>query len=159
MFIKFFFCGFTGLASSAMTTQFCQAARQMLSIPSPQLCVSLASGGDPTYAFNVKLAGEEVHGTSMFISFRVYWYMYISYLSVHVNSITCFFRFFFLSCQGGSFRHFLWQVVRELQSPLLPLLSLCPSHSAGINKGKHILASGPMGYSEEKMLEFLGQVS
>ncbi len=36
----------------------------MLTIPSPQLCVSLASGGDPTYAFNVKLAGEEVHGTS-----------------------------------------------------------------------------------------------
>ena len=36
----------------------------MLSVPSPQLCVPLASGGDPTYAFNVKLSGEEVHGTS-----------------------------------------------------------------------------------------------
>ena len=36
----------------------------MITVPSPQLCVPLASGGDPTYAFNVKLAGEEVHGTS-----------------------------------------------------------------------------------------------
>ena len=36
----------------------------MSSVPSPQLCVPLASGGDPTYAFNVKLSGEEVHGTS-----------------------------------------------------------------------------------------------
>ena len=42
----------------------CQAALQMLTVPSSQLCVPLASGGDPTYAFNVKLSGEEVHGTS-----------------------------------------------------------------------------------------------
>ena len=47
-----------------LETQFCKAAQQMLAVPSPQLCVPLASGGDPTYAFNVKLAGEEVHGTS-----------------------------------------------------------------------------------------------
>lgn len=53
-----------GLPSTILATQFCQAARQMLTVPSPQLCVPLASGGDPTYAFNVKLAGEEVHGTS-----------------------------------------------------------------------------------------------
>ena len=53
-----------GLPSTSLATHFCQAARQALSIPSPQLCVSLASGGDPTYAFNVRLAGEEVHGTS-----------------------------------------------------------------------------------------------
>ena len=59
---------------------------------------------------------------------------------------------------GGSFRHFLWQVVRELQSPVLPLLAPCPSSAAGINKGKHILAPRPMTYSEEKLLEFLGQV-
>jgi len=44
--------------------QFCQAAQQLATIPSQQLCVRLASGGDPTYAFNVKMAGEEVHGTS-----------------------------------------------------------------------------------------------
>lgn len=56
---------FLGLPSTVLATQFCQAARQMLTVPSPQLCVPLASGGDPTYAFNVKLAGEEVHGTSM----------------------------------------------------------------------------------------------
>lgn len=53
-----------GVALDPLKTHFCQAAQQMLSVPSPQLCVSLASGGDPTYAFNVKLAGEEVHGTS-----------------------------------------------------------------------------------------------
>jgi hypothetical protein len=32
-------------------------------LPLPQLCVRLASGGDPTYSFNVRLTGEEVHGT------------------------------------------------------------------------------------------------
>ena len=52
------------VATQPIKTHFCQAAEQMLSVPSPQLCVSLASGGDPTYAFNVKLSGEEVHGTS-----------------------------------------------------------------------------------------------
>lgn len=36
----------------------------MTSVPSSQLCVPLARGGDPTYAFNVKLTGEEVLGTS-----------------------------------------------------------------------------------------------
>ena len=45
-------------------TQFCQAVQQLVTIPSQQLCVRLASGGDPTYSFNVKMAGEEVHGTS-----------------------------------------------------------------------------------------------
>ena len=60
-----------GLASTPLATQFCQAARQMLSVPSPQLCVPLASGGDPTYAFNVKLAGEEVHGTSKLSECRI----------------------------------------------------------------------------------------
>lgn len=35
---------------------------------------------------------------------------------------------------------------------------LCPSHSAGINKGKHILIPGYITYSEEKLLEFFGQV-
>ena len=53
-----------GVTGVGLETQFCKAAGQMLSVPSPQLCVPLASGGDPTYAFNVKLAGEEVHGTS-----------------------------------------------------------------------------------------------
>lgn len=52
------------VTTSPHKTHFCHAAQQMLSVPSPQLCVALASGGDPTYAFNVKLAGEEVHGTS-----------------------------------------------------------------------------------------------
>lgn len=55
----------------ALDTQFCKAAQQMLSVPSPQLCVPLASGGDPTYAFNVKLSGEEVHGTSKRVSYYI----------------------------------------------------------------------------------------
>ena len=62
-------------------------------------------------------------------------------------------------CSGGSFRHFLWQVVRELQSPVLPLLVPCPSSSVGINQGKYILAPGPISYAEEKLLQFFGQVS
>ena len=53
-----------GVVSEPHKTQFCQAAQQMLTVPSPRLCVALASGGDPTYAFNVRLSGEEVLGTS-----------------------------------------------------------------------------------------------
>lgn len=60
---------------------------------------------------------------------------------------------------GGSFRHFLWQVVRELQSSVLPLLLPCPSSSVGINHGKYVLAPAPITYSEEKLLQFLGQVN
>ena len=59
---------------------------------------------------------------------------------------------------GGSFRQFLWQVVRELQSSVLPLLMPCPSSASGLNHGKYILAPGPMTYSEEKLLHFFGQV-
>lgn len=46
------------------TTIYCQAFRQLANISSRQFCVRLASGGDPTYAFNVRMTGEEVHGTS-----------------------------------------------------------------------------------------------
>ena len=42
----------------------CQAYRQLSAVSSRQMCVRLASGGDPTYAFNVRMTGEEVHGTS-----------------------------------------------------------------------------------------------
>ena len=59
---------------------------------------------------------------------------------------------------GGSFRQFLWQVVRELQSTILPILMPCPSGASGINHGKYILAPGPMSFSEEKLLQFFGQV-
>ncbi|XP_022104608.1 probable E3 ubiquitin-protein ligase HECTD4 isoform X2 [Acanthaster planci] len=51
-------------AQDCLATQFCQAARQLSIVPSSKLCVKIASGGDPTYAFNVRLTGEEVHGTS-----------------------------------------------------------------------------------------------
>ncbi|GAB6029828.1 putative E3 ubiquitin-protein ligase HTD4 [Chamberlinius hualienensis] len=103
-------------------TQFCQAMRKLSEIPSSQFCVQLASGGDPTYSFNVRYVGEEVHGTS------------------------------------GSFRHFLSQVSRELQSSALPLLVPCPSAAANRNKGKYILQPGVLRFSDEKMLQFFGQL-
>lgn len=59
---------------------------------------------------------------------------------------------------GGSFRHFLSQIAKELSSPLLNLLIPCASSSGSRNKGKCVLKPGPMTYSEERLLEFLGQV-
>ncbi|XP_071497133.1 probable E3 ubiquitin-protein ligase HECTD4 [Diadema antillarum] len=53
-----------GTVTKDNSTVFCQAAAALAGIDSSQLCVKIASGGDPTYAFNVKLVGEEVHGTS-----------------------------------------------------------------------------------------------
>uniref|UniRef100_A0A673KN78 HECT domain E3 ubiquitin protein ligase 4 n=1 Tax=Sinocyclocheilus rhinocerous TaxID=307959 RepID=A0A673KN78_9TELE len=53
-----------GETRAAENTYFCQAARQLSCVPSSQLCVRIASGGDPTYAFNIRFTGEEVHGTS-----------------------------------------------------------------------------------------------
>ena len=74
----------------------------------------------------------------------------------HVYTCTC--TCMHLNTLGGSFRHFLWQVVRELQSSVLPILLPCPSGAAGINHGKYILVPGPMTFSEEKLLQFFGQV-
>ncbi|KAJ8415515.1 hypothetical protein AAFF_G00424950 [Aldrovandia affinis] len=111
-----------GEIRSSENTYFCQAARQLSCVPSSQLCVKLASGGDPTYAFNIRFTGEEVHGTS------------------------------------GSFRHFLWQVCKELQSSALSLLLPCPSAAANRNKGKYILTPCPISYAEEQLLHFFGQL-
>ncbi|XP_058136974.1 probable E3 ubiquitin-protein ligase HECTD4 isoform X6 [Dasypus novemcinctus] len=111
-----------GELRASENSYFCQAARQLASVPSSQLCVKLASGGDPTYAFNIRFTGEEVHGTS------------------------------------GSFRHFLWQVCKELQSSSLSLLLLCPSSAVNKNKGKYILTPSPITYGEEQLLHFLGQL-
>ncbi|XP_064424272.1 probable E3 ubiquitin-protein ligase HECTD4 [Latimeria chalumnae] len=111
-----------GEIRTSENTYFCQAARQLASVPSSQLCVKLASGGDPTYAFNIRFTGEEVHGTS------------------------------------GSFRHFLWQVCKELQSSALSLLLPCPSSAANRNKGKYILTPSPITYAEEQLLHFFGQL-
>ena len=63
---SFYFSGICPLGEirSSENTYFCQAARQLSCVPSSQLCVKLASGGDPTYAFNIRFTGEEVHGTS-----------------------------------------------------------------------------------------------
>ena len=57
---------FTEDKDSAIASMYCQAYRQLSAIPSSQFCVRLACGGDPTYSFNVKFTGEEVHGTSKF---------------------------------------------------------------------------------------------
>ncbi|XP_056360661.1 probable E3 ubiquitin-protein ligase HECTD4 isoform X2 [Oenanthe melanoleuca] len=111
-----------GEIRSSENSYFCQAARQLGCVPSSQLCVKLASGGDPTYAFNIRFTGEEVHGTS------------------------------------GSFRHFLWQVCKELQSSSLSLLLLCPSSAVNKNKGKYILTPSPITYAEEQLLHFFGQL-
>uniref|UniRef100_A0A8B9QIM2 HECT domain E3 ubiquitin protein ligase 4 n=1 Tax=Apteryx owenii TaxID=8824 RepID=A0A8B9QIM2_APTOW len=111
-----------GEIRSSENSYFCQAARQLACVPSSQLCVKLASGGDPTYAFNIRFTGEEVHGTS------------------------------------GSFRHFLWQVCKELQSSLLSLLLLCPSSAVNKNKGKYILTPSPITYAEEQLFHFFGQL-
>uniref|UniRef100_A0A663MQH6 HECT domain E3 ubiquitin protein ligase 4 n=1 Tax=Athene cunicularia TaxID=194338 RepID=A0A663MQH6_ATHCN len=111
-----------GEIRSSENSYFCQAARQLSCVPSSQLCVKLASGGDPTYAFNIRFTGEEVHGTS------------------------------------GSFRHFLWQVCKELQSSSLSLLLLCPSSAVNKNKGKYILTPSPITYAEEQLFHFFGQL-
>lgn len=59
-------CIYAGETRAAENTYFCQAARQLSCVPSSQLCVRIASGGDPTYAFNIRFTGEEVHGTSKY---------------------------------------------------------------------------------------------
>ena len=43
---------------------FCQALNQLAEVQSSSLIVSIASGGDPQFPFNVKMTGEEVHGNS-----------------------------------------------------------------------------------------------
>uniref|UniRef100_A0A8C2K1G8 HECT domain E3 ubiquitin protein ligase 4 n=2 Tax=Cyprinus carpio TaxID=7962 RepID=A0A8C2K1G8_CYPCA len=60
-----------GETRAAENTYFCQAARQLSCVPSSQLCVRIASGGDPTYAFNIRFTGEEVHGTSQHFLWQV----------------------------------------------------------------------------------------
>lgn len=104
----------------------CQSYRQLATLSSRKLCVRLACGGDPTYSFNVRMTGEEVHGTS------------------------------------GSFRHYLWQVAKELQSSSVSLLMACPGSSAAGgsqgSKGRLILKPGKMTYPEENLLVFVGQL-
>lgn len=97
--------------------------------------MKLASGGDPTYAFNIRFTGEEVHGTSENFSFTSFCALPRSILRIEVL------YFFVSNCSfnecvtsGGSFRHFLWQVCKELQSSALSLLLPCPSAAANRNK-------------------------
>lgn len=51
-----------------------------------------------------------------------------------VTSLREHFIILSLSLAGGSFRHFLWQVCKELQSSSLSLLLLCPSSAVNKNK-------------------------
>ncbi|XP_068681108.1 probable E3 ubiquitin-protein ligase HECTD4 isoform X3 [Montipora foliosa] len=59
---------------------------------------------------------------------------------------------------GGSFRHFMWLMARELQGSHVGLLVPCPSSAANKNKGKFIMKPGPITYAEENLLIFFGQV-
>jgi hypothetical protein len=77
----------------------------------------------------------------------------------HAITIQLFFFLFFCASLGGSFRHFLWQTARELESSFLGLFIPCPSAGSHHNRGKFIMKPGPMTYSEERLLLFLGQVS
>ena len=49
------------------------AKQQLARTPSQELCVKIASGGDPIFPFNVKLTGEVVQGTSG--SFRYFMWL------------------------------------------------------------------------------------
>ena len=60
---------------------------------------------------------------------------------MHVDSKLCN---VFKSCShvliGGSFRHFMWHMARELQGPHLGLLIPCPSSAANKNKVKNVFS-------------------
>lgn len=62
---------------------------------------------------------------------------------------------FFSSLVGGSFRQFLWQAAKEIRGPLLRLLIPCNNSD---KKGRYIFRPGPMSFSEERLLQFFGQV-
>jgi len=51
-----------------------------------------------------------------------------------------------LSLAGGSFRHFLWQVCKELQSSSLSLLLLCPSSAVNKNKVRGLHARNGVAF-------------
>lgn len=59
------------------------------------------------------------------------------------------------SVVGGSFRQFLWQAAKEISGPLLRLLIPCNNSD---KKGRYIFRPGPMSFSEERLLQFFGQV-
>ena len=57
---------------------------------------------------------------------------------------------------AGSFRHFIWRIVVEIKSSILPLFIPCPSAGAGFHKDKYVLNPIPMTYVEERLLMYLG---
>ncbi|CAL8117604.1 unnamed protein product [Orchesella dallaii] len=59
---------------------------------------------------------------------------------------------------SGSFRHFLLNAAKELQSDTVKLLCRCPSADAGKHKDSFIITPGKLSYGEEDFLYFLGQL-
>ena len=59
---------------------------------------------------------------------------------------------------GGSFRQFLHQVACELQSTDLGLLMPVPSSATQSYQGYYLIQPGHVSYSEQKILQFIGQV-
>lgn len=57
---------------------------------------------------------------------------------------------------GGSFRHFLWKIAREVQHPVLNILVPCTGASS---RGRCLMKPGPLTISEERLITFFGQVS
>ena len=57
---------------------------------------------------------------------------------------------------SGSFRHFMSAMVSQIHSSTLGLF--VPYQGQGQHEGKFFLRPGPLGYGEERMLQFLGQI-
>eukprot|EP00800_Vazella_pourtalesii_P003218 TRINITY_DN1323_c0_g1_i3.p1 TRINITY_DN1323_c0_g1~~TRINITY_DN1323_c0_g1_i3.p1 ORF type:complete len:2260 (+),score=553.45 TRINITY_DN1323_c0_g1_i3:560-6781(+) len=57
---------------------------------------------------------------------------------------------------AGSFRHFIWRIIVEIKSSILPLFVPCPSAAAGFHKDRFILNPTPLTYLEERLLMYLG---
>lgn len=63
---------------------------------------------------------------------------------IHLIQINFYIKSLYFSI-GGSFRHFLWQVCKELQSNILSLLMPCPSSAS--NRSKVCSPQHPVLYS------------
>ena len=136
---------FTGKSGSVVETHFGQTAQQLMTISSKQLRVQLAAGGDPTYAFNVKMVGEDVMGTSG--SFRHFLWQAIHEL--HSTKLQIL-----MSCPSSA------AGINKVGYALCCCCCCCCCFhfiSPSI-KDKFILTPGPLTASLEKLLIFFGQV-
>lgn len=64
-----------------------------------------------------------------------------------------------VAVEGGSFRHFLWHVAKELEYGQLDILVPSPSALGYKSSAKYLLSSDNLTFSEEKIYQFFGQVS